>query len=142
MMAVAKKAAGEFSGGVIGVGDDGDSFPPRESQEELAQFIEQGTPIPVGPDQAFVDAGGNGDAQADAGYLDQQGNGLTGMAHDERSLGVAVRLLMEAFDRWHLAALLGAFESVHQYDRAAIEAEEAAVEQAAHGLEPSGGQGV
>ncbi len=89
-----------------------------------------------------MDTGGNGHPQADAAGLDQQGHRLTGMAHDERSLGVAVRFLVQAFDPWHLAALLGAFEAVHQRHGAAVPAHQAPAQQEADGLEPSRGQGV
>jgi hypothetical protein len=56
VMAMIQEAAGETSGGIIGVGHHRNGFLPIQPQEQLSQLVEQGASIPVGPDRAFVNA--------------------------------------------------------------------------------------
>jgi len=59
------------------------------------------------------------------------------MAHDERGLGVAVGLLMEAFDGGHFPALLGPLEAIDDDHRAALYPHPATREESADALEPT-----
>src|SRR5213078_844531 len=45
VVTVGHQGAGEFSGGVIGVGDDGQGASPLQSQQQAAEFIQQGAPV-------------------------------------------------------------------------------------------------
>ena len=90
-----------------------------------------------------MDASGHRHGQANPGHLHQQGDGLQGVPHDERSLGIAARLLVQAFDRRHFAAFLGALETIGQHDRTALDPHQAAAEQLLlEGLPPQLGQTV
>jgi len=83
-----------------------------------------------------VDAGSHWNGQADAGCLDQQGDGLQGMAHDEGRLGIAAGLLVKAFDGRHFATLLGSLEAIDQYNGTTFDLHEATTEQMLEGLAP------
>ena len=79
-----------------------------------------------------MDTAGQRDCKSAAQGLDQQGDGLAGMAHDEVGFGVASRLLVKAFDGWHLMAFLGGFEPVGQQDQARADPDQAASKEAAN----------
>jgi hypothetical protein len=89
-----------------------------------------------------VDACGHRDGEAEAGRLHQQSHRLQGVAHDESGLGVAPGLLVEAFDRRHLAPFLGALQPVGQHDDAAVDPHQAAPEQMQEASAPQLGQAV
>jgi hypothetical protein len=62
------------------------------------------------------------------------------MAHDKGGLGITVGILMQGFDPGHLAAFLGAFESVDQNHRAAVAAYPAPPQEVTDREQPSGGE--
>src|SRR4030095_8943248 len=140
MMTSVQEAASELSGRVIGVGHDREGLGPIQAHEQLAQLVQQGASMAVGPHDSFVDAGGNGNTETKAAGLNQQGDDLAGMAHDERGLGVATGLLMEAFDGGHFSALFGSFEAIDQHYRTPLHSHQAASKEAADRVEPTGRQ--
>ena len=89
-----------------------------------------------------MDASRHRHGQANPGHLHQQGDGLQGVPHDEGSLGIAARLLVQAFDPRHFAAFLGALEAIGQHDRTAVDPHQAPAEQMLEGLPPQLGQTV
>jgi hypothetical protein len=131
-----QERAGEFGGGIIGVGHNGYRAAPLQSQEQATEFIEEGASVAGRPDHALVNACGHRDGQADPGCLHQQGDGLQGVAHDEGGFGIAARLLVETFDPRHFAAFLGPLETIDQHDGTAVNPHQATAEQALEGLPP------
>ena len=87
-----------------------------------------------------MDTAGQRDCKSAAQGLDQQGDGLAGMAHDEVGFGVASRLLVKAFDGWHLMAFLGGFEAVGQQHQAAANPDQATIKETADQSAPEGNQ--
>ena len=136
MVTVGQQRAGEFGRGVIGIRHDGQGATPLQSEQQTAEFIQQGASVAGGPDHALVNAGSHRDGQADPGYLHQQGDGLQGVAHDKGRLGVAARLLVETFDPRHFAAFLGALETIDQHDGPTVDPHQAAAEQMLESLSP------
>ena len=59
MMAMFEQSTGELAGGVISVGHHRQRLIPRQTQEQRAQFVQQGAPVPIAPNDALVDAGGH-----------------------------------------------------------------------------------
>src|SRR5206468_537065 len=136
VVTVGQQRAGEFGGGVIGVGDDGQGASPLQSEQQAAEFIQQGAPVAGAPNHAFVDAGSHWNGQADVGCLDQQGDGLQGMAYDEGRFGIAAGLLVKAFDGRHFAVFFGSLEVINQHNRTTVDLHQAATEQMLEGLAP------
>src|SRR6059036_3079807 len=136
VVTVGQERACEFGGGVIGVGDDGQGASPLQSEQQAAEFIQQGAPVAGAPNHALVNAGSHWDGQAEAGGLDQEGDGLQGMAHDEGRLGIAAGLLVKAFYGRHFATLLGSLEAIDHHNRTTVDLHEATTEQMLECLPP------
>jgi len=106
---------------VIGIGhqDHAGRELAGDLEEELHQAVGQRASQLAGAvDHALVDAGSQGDGgDVSVGGLDEQGQGLEGVAVDELGLRVVRGLLMELFHRRHLPALLRDLESVRQADQ-------------------------
>ena len=126
-----QEGASDFAAGIVSVGQQVKGNLQRQVEDQSHQFVQLGATAPIGENQAFMDAAGQWHRQTAAQGLDQQGDGLAGMAHDEVGFGVASRLLVEAFDGGHLMAFLGSFEAVGQQHQAAAHPDQAAIKEPA-----------
>jgi hypothetical protein len=109
----------DLAGGVVGVGDqeEGVVHAGGDRQEEGSELVEEGALVAIGEDQTFVDAGDEGDGGDMSGEaLDEQGEGLEGMAHEVLGFGVVGGLVVEGFDRGHLAAFFGDLDPIGDAD--------------------------
>jgi hypothetical protein len=103
--------------GVVGIGDQEElAVPdPGEREQQGHQFVEEGPMVTVREHQPLVDTRyqrHSGDLAG--GTLDQEGDGLEGVAHDVFGLGIVARLLMEKLDAGHLFAFLGRLDAVRE----------------------------
>jgi hypothetical protein len=91
-----------------------------EHGQELHQTVEHRAFAAVAGHQTLVDAAGQGHGETSAQALDEQRDGLAGMAHDVFGLGVGLGILVQEFDGGHFAPLLGPFNPIgHQHEAAA-----------------------
>ncbi len=91
-------------------------------EEEPDQFIEQGSLIAVGPEQALVDPAYQGDAEKlGQSAVNEQSEGLKRMPHDKGRLRIVVRLLVEALDCGHFLSFFCDFDAVGDEEQVAVD---------------------
>ena len=135
MVALREQAADDLTGGVVGIGDEVVRLCDRHGPKQHEHLVEQGAPIAIGPEEAFVDAYGERDGEDALGGPNQQAHGLKGVPHDVFGFGVGVGLLMQPLHSRQLLAALGDLEPVADEDAATID-EERRGEQPQGGLRP------
>ena len=75
----------------------------------MQHLVKQGLLAAIGKCGAFMDLDIQGCGENTVHGIDQQGHDLAGMSHDPCRFTAIVRFLMQRFDAWHLATLLGNF---------------------------------
>ena len=101
VIATREQAKNDFGGGVVGVGDKEERLVDGEGGEEQHHFIEEGSVVAIGEAEALVDLASEGDGEDAGGGLQEDGDGLAGMAEDEFGLGIGIGDLMNSLDGWH-----------------------------------------
>ena len=118
-----EQAGDDLARGIVGVGDEVEGFCDGDDPEERKHLVEQGAAIAIGPHQPFVDSHGERHGE-DAGCgLNEHAHSLEGMSHDEFGLGVQLGLLMQEFDRRHLAPALWDLDAVADHDTPSVDAQ-------------------
>jgi len=91
-------------------------------EKESDYFIEQGSLVAVGPNQTFVDAGHQGNAEKLAqSAVNKQSKGLKRMPHDKGRFGIILRLLVEALDGRHFLSFLCDFDAIGDEQQVAVD---------------------
>lgn len=90
-----------------------------------------------------MNAAGQGEGKEALGATDQEGDGLTGVAVNERGFGVVGGLLVQFFNGWHLATAFGHLDAIADEDRAVIDFwDERGRQEGQDQVTPEGGQKV
>ena len=118
-----EQAGDDLARGIVGVGDEVAGFCDGDDAEQCEHLVEQGAAVAVGPHDSLVDAHGERHGEEAVGGLNEQAHGLQRVSHDVFWLGVRLGLLMQEFDRRHLAAALGRLDAVADHDAPAVDAQ-------------------
>src|ERR1017187_8755107 len=111
-----------FAAGVVGVGDEQHGLGQLQAGDHEQEFIQECALVAVTKDQALVNAGAQGKGMMEAADAAEEGEGLTGVAHDKGRLGVGLSGLVKEFDRGHLPAGFSLLDAVGQDDEPAVAA--------------------
>jgi len=82
----------------------------------MNHFIQEGTLIPIGQDQALVDAASQREGATRYPHLCEDGDRLTGVPEDILRFGVRVGCLVQLFDGWHFPPGFGDLEPIADED--------------------------
>jgi len=88
MMALFEQAVYNFVRGVICIGDKIIGIPNGEDTEQSQHFVEQGAPIPIGPNQALMNAHGQRYSEDALSRRYEDADGLQGVSHNVFGFGV------------------------------------------------------
>jgi len=89
MVALSAEIGHDFSGGVVGIGNEVE-MRQTERLHKQHHLIQEGSCIPVGEDKTFMYTAYKRNGEDTSERACQNGDGLAGMAHDVLRFGVGV----------------------------------------------------